>query len=659
MTLSVTQKIALGFATLVISLLVIVTGAVYGINNISSSLSQISQRSVPNLNGGFTQMISLQEANQALYSTLSQKTPETTAAQQERFNNQVTAFNTQLDQLKTQLYDPQLQSLADDIQQSSTAFFLTASEMTELHLAQLTLTPEVTQLEIQLQKEIDDVKGWLQRYLSNPGLSKQRNKLARGVLRAVNYRLFQLGDYRTSANLKALQKGITRSKTMVTDALEKLIEADLKAKQIRTQVKKVSELLSGEQGLVSQYQIQQQLADRIAEQLLLTEQQVITTRASAEHFISVTGQALNTSRQQADELSQLIRNMLIIISSVVVLIAIITAVLTISTIRKPLRHIQTLLLQVRDGNLQTQFNQQRPDEFGQLGNSLNDVVAELQTVLTKVVEGSVKLASVAGQNETISRNTALAMQAQSEQLQQTSSAATELESSVAEVASHSNNALDAIQNCEQLSQELHNQVSNTLESINTQFKEISSAVSVSKQLAGYGNEIDNILLTIGDIARQTNLLALNAAIEAARAGEQGKGFAVVADEVRGLANRTQNSTQEIQNMVENMQASIHDVVTTMQRSRSQAEACVEHGQNSRQAIQNMTRAMTSVREMSTCITEATTQQNLAVESVSMNLELINKAAQDTASGAEQASSGSEELRSLADHQQTLVQRFQI
>ncbi|WP_370298360.1 methyl-accepting chemotaxis protein, partial [Pontibacterium sp.] len=252
-----------------------------------------------------------------------------------------------------------------------------------------------------------------------------------------------------------------------------------------------------------------------------------------------------------------------------------------------------------------------------------------------------------------------AMGQQSEQLTITASASEEMESMVQEVNQFAQTTLEAVQNCEQLSLDADQHVQQTVSSIRQQADDISKAVSLSDQLSQYSNQIGSILDTIGDIAQQTNLLALNAAIEAARAGEQGRGFAVVADEVRELARRTHHSTQEIQEMVENMQSSISSVVDVMQHSVAQTESCVHSAHSSQDALMKMKDAVANIRSMSTHITEATSQQNLAVEEMARTLEQINAAASETASGAEKVSNHSDDLLQISTQQKELISRFTV
>ncbi|WP_411860639.1 methyl-accepting chemotaxis protein [Pseudomonas sp. JM0905a] len=188
-------------------------------------------------------------------------------------------------------------------------------------------------------------------------------------------------------------------------------------------------------------------------------------------------------------------------------------------------------------------------------------------------------------------------------------------------------------------------------------EEILRAVQVVQSLASDSEDINLVLNTIRSIAEQTNLLALNAAIEAARAGEQGRGFAVVADEVRNLALKTQQSTTEIHAMIEKLNNGTRDVVSAMERSQQRTAESVRHALGAAHALHEITEAVALINDMNVQIASAAEEQSMVAEDISKNIESIGQAAADVASGAEKASAASQRMTELSTRQRALVQQF--
>ncbi|WP_425298838.1 methyl-accepting chemotaxis protein [Pseudomonas duriflava] len=236
---------------------------------------------------------------------------------------------------------------------------------------------------------------------------------------------------------------------------------------------------------------------------------------------------------------------------------------------------------------------------------------------------------------------------------------TQMESTVQEVARRANDTRGAVDDTRDLATKVQQRVADTIGGIRQQAEQINRASVVTDELQGYGRNIDGIVDAIRTIAEQTNLLALNAAIEAARAGEQGRGFAVVADEVRSLASRTQTSTSEIQQMIEQMQNKIHSVVQVMNESQAQSNTCVHLASGADELLVTMSEAVGSIRDMNIQIAAATEEQSATVQETSRMVTYINDAAQQAAEGAERTSQSSQDLSHMAQMQRDLLHRFTV
>jgi len=298
-------------------------------------------------------------------------------------------------------------------------------------------------------------------------------------------------------------------------------------------------------------------------------------------------------------------------------------------------------------------------EFGVIIKQFNLFIASLQEMV-KSIRNSVD--PVIGVSDTIAKlgqssNDGAKIQAR--ETDQVATAVTEMSGAVTEVANNASVAMNATREAEDKAADGQKVVSMTVSSINELANEVNKASDVIKKLEGYSSDIGSVLDVIKGIAEQTNLLALNAAIEAARAGEQGRGFAVVADEVRTLAGKTQNSTEEIQKMIQQLQGAASDAVEVMTRGHEKAAISVDNASKAGEALTAITSSVTTITDMNAQIATSAEEQSKVAEEINQNVVSISSVTDKTVESAEYTMEESKKLVALAKELKTLISQFQV
>jgi methyl-accepting chemotaxis protein len=323
----------------------------------------------------------------------------------------------------------------------------------------------------------------------------------------------------------------------------------------------------------------------------------------------------------------------------------------------PIRQALGVAQVIAGGNLSSRIQIDGSDEPAQLLTALNTMQDQLRTTIRGISDSSQQLAAAAEEMSAVMEQSTRGLRAQNDEIELAATAVTEMSAAVDEVASNAVSTAEASKTSDAATQHGHRQVSETIDSIQGLVDEVLRASDQAQGLATQAQDISKVLEVIRGIAGQTNLLALNAAIEAARAGEAGRGFAVVADEVRSLAQRTQDSTQEIELMISSIQSGTAATVNAMQSSADQAGKTLDRASSAGQALEKITAAISEINQRNLVIASAAEQQSLVAREVDRSLVSIRDLSTQTAAGATQTSAASHELSRLAIGLNGLVSRF--
>ncbi|MFT6386739.1 MAG: methyl-accepting chemotaxis protein [Cellvibrionaceae bacterium] len=298
-------------------------------------------------------------------------------------------------------------------------------------------------------------------------------------------------------------------------------------------------------------------------------------------------------------------------------------------------------------------------DFNLLSNALNNTRDKLNQLVSRVVSSSENLQQHSGQLKSLIAESEQAVELQQQETDMIATAMNEMSATVREVAQNTSDAAMSAEDADKSTMSGQSIVEETVESINELARAIDHAANTINKLSDETNDVDTILVSISGIADQTNLLALNAAIEAARAGEQGRGFAVVADEVRTLAARTQESTSEIRTMLDHLKTGANNAVKVMGVGHKQAQASVEKANIAKETLQHITETVNVIRDMNTQIATAAEEQSAVTEEMSRNITSINTGSHNIVEQSHASLQSANEMAGMASQLAESVAQFKI
>jgi methyl-accepting chemotaxis protein len=326
---------------------------------------------------------------------------------------------------------------------------------------------------------------------------------------------------------------------------------------------------------------------------------------------------------------------------------------------RPVRQLAQRARDIYDNPIMQHVYAGASDEYAQISLAMSAQDAKLRTISGRIEDSIQQLSELAITTQVTSKKTSEGVNKQESETQQLATAIHEMAATVQEVARNTDDAAKAAQEADSETQCGGAVIQQTIHAITQLASEIESSADVIQQLESDSKEIGGVLDVIKDIADQTNLLALNAAIEAARAGEQGRGFAVVADEVRNLAMRTQDSTQQIQDMIERLQKRARSAVQAMEHGREQAKHSVQQAAHADDSLTKISTAVDTISNMNHQIATAAEEQSAVAEEINRNIVNITQVAQATVSIAQETADNSQKLSKMADVFDSVVRQSKL
>lgn len=368
---------------------------------------------------------------------------------------------------------------------------------------------------------------------------------------------------------------------------------------------------------------------------------------------------ITTNEIKNDALESVSQNQLIttVLTLITLCLSASVAYFVTNSIKKPLHHAVTQIKQAATGDMTVHFTKMRDDELGELADNMQSLVNTLRQTLKEIAHNSNSLATTAEETNTIAKQSFDSASSQNDKMQVMTHSIAEMTDTVQSVSNSIHHTLEQVEKSNNDAEQGQILLNQNIDNIHLLADAIKQSATVIETLNDDTNNISSVLDIIRGVAEQTNLLALNAAIEAARAGEQGRGFAVVADEVRTLASKAHDATQEIQQAIENLQQGAKQAVATMSKSQQETQQCVDGIQNVDEMLGSILSGITNIKDMSQQIATAAEQQSIAAVTQNENMKEMQHITELSASHAEENNQASQQLASMAETQRELLSKF--
>jgi methyl-accepting chemotaxis protein len=381
--------------------------------------------------------------------------------------------------------------------------------------------------------------------------------------------------------------------------------------------------------------------------------------AATDNIVKYQDDLMKKASSQAEDDYKLALLLILVATVVAFVFAAVIGFLVTRSIVVPLNVAVDTSRRIADGDLTMEIKSNSSDETGMLLDSMKAMTGKLRTMVGKIKEASASVASGSEQLSASSEEITRTMSDQSQRSSQIATAAEEMSQTVIDIAKNAATIAQSSSDTAGIANKGAEVVNKSVAETKTIAETVNQSAQVMQTLGTTSTQIGEIVAVINDIADQTNLLALNAAIEAARAGEQGRGFAVVADEVRKLAERTAKATSEISKMIGAIQGEVGNAVLSMNNTNKQVEVGLQYSVEAGAQLESIVKSVTTLQSMVSQIATATEEMSTTSESISGDIQAVSSGAKEISMGSDQIAQSSSELARLAGELKSIVSQFRV
>ncbi|WP_334019108.1 HAMP domain-containing methyl-accepting chemotaxis protein [Alteromonas sp. S015] len=674
MKITVATRVIGGFVAISALLIVISVVSLYNLNSIGSATEEVNDVALPTVAGSNALKASFLNMGRLTFESYIEEDLNGLKEKRTSFNSAKDTFESEYKKLAQAVNDePELKSTLNTVRESYEAYITNVEAMYKNHQMYLDIRNTIQDRLGDAEDSADDASTYLLDFSDLDSVQRDPNlQRAAEIGSQLETSLLSL---LTVSNEYIKTETLVRSQTLGN-------EVDLVVEKVVTQLSDMMQTAGGrdDSGTLDDINdlvnnainaikandgVAQLHVDRLerrndAEKALnVSDSNIAQAVVALENLLNLADKKASHVESEVNGAIATGNTFVIVVVIISIAVAAFIGYVTVRAITRPLYRVNELLTVASSGDLTHRLDDSAQDEFGLLARNCNTLIGNLKELITAINVRAEQLAAASEQTSAVTAQTTHSIQDQKSQIGQVATATTEMHSTSQLVVQNAEDTLSQIRHADAEAENVRNislENKNTIEILS---RDVQEAADVINKLHQDSASIGSILDVIRGVADQTNLLALNAAIEAARAGEQGRGFAVVADEVRTLASRTQESTQEINAMIEVLQAGAEKAVSVMNQGKEQTAACVAQTEKATQALDIISDAVHKAHDVSSQIEQSAREQNTVSQEISEKLETIVGIAEETTAGAQQTSESSHEVARLAEELQQSIRQFKV